>query len=157
MEHGVARSPITGATSALSEELGAVLMSCLSPWCLCFSVRWPPIRFALPSKATGWCYETEVRLLVIVSTWDQIKHLMGVSHIWTQHLLEPEPLCLWGNSVVTQWGPMMHQTSAFSTSFGSLSQWLCLLRLKYFLIDFHMTMIFENKKCNKRNFIYTSI
>ena len=41
--------------------------------------------------------------------------------------------------------------SAFSTSFGSLSQWQRLWRLKSFLIDVHMTTVFENKNMQQEN------
>lgn len=151
MEHGSARLPITGATSALSEELRAVLMSCLSPWCLCFSVRWPTIRSALPSKATGWFYETEVSLLVIVSTWDQIKHLMGCfTDLNTASSRARTSLHLRELSSHTVGAHDASYHSALSTSLGFLSQWLCLLRLKYFLTDFHMTMIFKNKNMQQK-------
>lgn len=151
MEHGSAWSPITGTISALSEKLRAVLMSCLSPWCLCFSMRWPTVTSVLPSKATGWFYETEVSLLVIVGTWDQIKHLMGCfTYLNTASSRAKISLYLRELSSHTFGAHDTSYYSAFSTSFGSLSQWLCLLRLKYFLIDFYMTMIFENKNMQQK-------
>lgn len=47
-----------------------------------------------------WAHETKLNI------W------WGVSHIWTQHLLEPEHLCIWGNLAVTQSGPMLRPTTA---------------------------------------------